>query len=93
MQKDKKKMHPNSLANLIPNSQRTKEELSEMGRKGGKASGRSKRENYTVLTLETTDGERYKVRGRTPEKAAEAMAALEEDLTRSWHRMHDDGIV
>lgn len=30
--------------NLIPNSQRTHEELSEMGRKGGIASGKARRE-------------------------------------------------
>ena len=86
----KKNIHPNSLANLIPNSQRTKEELQEMGRKGGKASGKAKRENIVTISIDTVQGERYIVRGRTPEKAAEAVGELEEELFRSWHRMHDN---
>lgn len=86
----KKNIHPNSLANLIPNSQRTKEELQAMGRKGGKASGKVKRENIVTISIDTVQGERYIVRGRTPEKAAEAVGELEEELFRSWHRMHDN---
>lgn len=35
-------MNPNSLKNLIPNSERTAKELSEMGRKGGIASGKER---------------------------------------------------
>lgn len=61
-----------------------------MGRKGGKASGKAKRESIVTISMDTVQGERFIVRGRTPEKAAEAMEELEEALYRSWHRMHDN---
>ena len=34
-----------NAGNLIPNSQRTRQELQEMGRKGGIASGKARRKN------------------------------------------------
>ncbi|MBR2556496.1 MAG: hypothetical protein IKE94_16735 [Aeriscardovia sp.] len=78
-------MNPNSLKNLIPNSQRTKEQLSEMGRKGGIASGKSKKENAVSITLELETyseigDEKYTIRAKTPEAAARAIAALEYEL-------------
>ena len=36
--------HNNNIQNLIPNSQRTPEELREITRKGGIASGKARRE-------------------------------------------------
>lgn len=36
-------------SNLIPNSERTPEELREMGRKGGIASGKARRRNKKLL--------------------------------------------
>ena len=39
-----------------------------MGRKGGKASGKAKRESIVTISIDTVQGERYIVRGRTPEK-------------------------
>ena len=81
-------MNPASLANLVPNSKRTREELQRMGRKGGVMSGKARRENRVTMTLQTMDGETYRIRGATPQKAAEAMAALEEQLYLSWQRMH-----
>lgn len=89
-------MHPNSLKNLIPNSQRTHEELQTMGRKGGIASGRSKRENAVSITLklETFSEigyETYTIRARTPDAAAKAIAALQDELHRNHMvRMYGD---
>ena len=37
--------------NLIPNSQRSREELQEMGRKGGIASGKTRRRNLELRKL------------------------------------------
>lgn len=37
--------------NLIPNSQRSREELQEMGRKGGIASGKTRRRNREFRKL------------------------------------------
>lgn len=37
--------------NLIPNHERTPEELREMGRKGGIASGKARREKRDILKL------------------------------------------
>lgn len=37
--------------NLIPNSQRSREELQEMGRKGGIASGKTRRRNRELRKL------------------------------------------
>ena len=88
-EKNERKMNPNSLKNLIPNTQRTKSQLQQMGSKGGINSGRTRRENRVTMTMETEDGEKFTVRGATPEKAAAAMAALEEQLYLSWHRLHD----
>lgn len=86
---NKRGMNPNSLANLRQNSERTREQLQSMGRKGGVNSGRARRENRVTITLKTTDGEIYTIRGATPEKAAAAIIALEEQLYLSWHRIHD----
>lgn len=52
-------------SNLIPNSKRTKEELSEMGRKGGIKSGEVRRRNRELrklipLLFETIDEQRKK---------------------------------
>ena len=50
----KKQMNPNSLKNLIPNSQRTHEQLSAMGKKGGKANGsKSVHWKLTIIQYET----------------------------------------
>lgn len=76
-------MNPNSLKNLIPNNQRTREELQEMGRKGGKASARVRRENRkleTTITIATTDGAVFRIKGKTPEAAVEAAGKLEDRL-------------
>ena len=73
-------MNPNSLKNLIPNNQRTREELQEMGRKGGKASARVRRENRkleTTITVTTTDGAVFRIKAKTPESAAITAASLE----------------
>lgn len=76
-------MNPNSLKNLIPNNQRTREELQEMGRKGGKASGAARRkakESAVTITIDTTEGERFRIKGKTPEAAVEAAGELEDRL-------------
>ena len=41
----------NNPENLIPNSERSPEELREMGRKGGIASGEARRKNATMLSV------------------------------------------
>ena len=41
----------NNPQNLIPNSERSPEELREMGRKGGIASGEARRKNATMLSV------------------------------------------
>lgn len=40
-----------NAGNLIPNSQRTRQELQEMGRKGGIASGKSRRKNRELKKM------------------------------------------
>lgn len=56
----------NNPQNLIPNSERTPEELREMARKGGIASGKARREKATMkATLEKMLDETYKNTGMT----------------------------
>ena len=56
----------NNPENLIPNSARTPEELREMARKGGIASGIARREKATMkATLEMLLGETNKKSGKT----------------------------
>lgn len=89
--KSKRKMNPASLANLIPNSKRTHEQLSQMGKKGGKASGQVRREQKkeaTTIVIETVEGDVFRVKGRTPEAAAAAAASLETDLYLEWKKAH-----
>ena len=78
-------MNPNSLKNLITARDRTKEQLSEMGRKGGIASGKAKRDNKTTITLKLETfsemgDETYTVKAGSPEAAARAMAVLQDEL-------------
>lgn len=40
-----------NAGNLIPNSQRTRQELQEMGRKGGIASGKVRRKNRELKKM------------------------------------------
>ena len=40
-----------NAGNLIPNSQRTRQELQEMGRKGGIASGKARRKNWELKKM------------------------------------------
>lgn len=40
-----------NAGNLIPNSQRTRHELQEMGRKGGIASGKARRKNRELKKM------------------------------------------
>lgn len=40
-----------NAGNLIPNSQRTRQELQEMGRKGGIASGKARRKNRELKKM------------------------------------------
>ena len=89
--KSKRKMNPASLANLIPNSKRTHEQLSQMGKKGGKASGQVRREQKkeaTTIVIETIEGSTFRVKGRTPEVAAAAAASLETALYLEWKKAH-----
>ena len=89
--KSKRKMNPASLANLVPNGQRTHEQLSEMGRKGGIASGQVRREQKkeaTTIVIETIEGDIFRVKGRTPEAAAAAAASLETALVMEWRKAH-----
>ena len=89
--KSKRKMNPASLANLIPNSKRTHEQLSHMGRKGGKASGqvrRDQKKEATTIVIETIEGDVFRVKGRTPEAAAAAAAELETALYLEWKKAH-----
>ena len=86
--RDGRTMHPASLANLKPNSERTRKQLQEMGRRGGIESGRRRKENRITITMKTMDGEHYTVTGATPEKAAEAMGALELELLKSWREVY-----
>ena len=83
-------MNPNSLKNLIPNNQRTREELREMGRKGGKASARVRRENRkleTTITIATTDGAVFRIKAKTPESAAITAASLESAIRWQFVKM------
>ena len=83
-------MNPNSLKNLIPNNQRTREELQEMGRKGGKASARVRRENRkleTTITITTTDGAVFRIKAKTPESAAITAASLESAVRWQFVKM------
>ena len=83
-------MNPNSLKNLIPNNQRTREELQEMGRKGGKASARVRRENRkleTTITIATTDGAVFRIKAKTPESAAITAASLESAIRWQFVKM------
>ena len=89
--KSKRKMNPASLANLIPNDRRTHEQLSQMGAKGGKASGQVRREQKkeaTTIVIETIEGSTFRVKGRTPEAAAAAAAELETALYLEWKKAH-----
>ena len=47
----RKPQHPNSLANLIPNSQRTPEELKQMRRNGALKANAHRRETRTMREL------------------------------------------
>lgn len=87
----KRRMNPNSLNNLIPNSRRTHAELSEMGRRGGIQSGITRSCYRVKMTLDCIDGNSYKVEGRTVEEAAAALEALEDMLYRSYHRREKAG--
>jgi len=89
--KPNRRMNPASLANLIPNSKRTHEQLSQMGRKGGEASGQVRREQKkeaTTIVIETIEGSTFRVKGRTPEAAAAAAASLETALYLEWKKAH-----
>ena len=89
--KPNRRMNPASLANLIPNYQRTHEQLSQMGRKGGKVSGQVRREQKkeaTTIVIETVEGDVFRVKGRTPEAAAAAAASLETALYLEWKKAH-----
>lgn len=89
--KSKRKMNPASLANLIPNDRRTHEQLSQMGKKGGKASGqvrRDQKKEATTIVIETVEGDIFRVKGRTPEAAAVAAAELETALYLEWKKAH-----
>lgn len=89
--KPNRRMNPASLANLVPNSKRTHEQLSQMGRKGGKISGqvrREQKEEATTIVIETVEGDIFRVKGRTPEAAAAAAAELETALYLEWKKAH-----
>ena len=89
--KSKRKMNPASLANLIPNYERTHEQLSQMGKKGGEVSGQVRREQKkeaTTIVIETIEGSTFRVKGRTPEAAAAAAASLETALYLEWKKAH-----
>lgn len=43
--------HNNNIQNLVPNSQRTPEELREITRKGGIASGKARRQRKTLAQI------------------------------------------
>lgn len=65
--------------NLIPNSERSPEELREMGRKGGIASGKARRKKKKVrrdakLWLEVFE----ELERKEPEKLQKALRKLEE---------------
>ena len=84
-------MNPNSLNNLITAKDRTRQQLSEMGRKGGIASGKAKRENKTTITLKLETysemgDETYIVKAGSPEAAARGMAALQDELHSNFMR-------
>ena len=89
--KTNRRMNPASLANLIPNSKRTHEQLSQMGKKGGEVSGQVRREQKkeaTTIVIETIEGSTFRVKGRTPEAAAAAAASLETALYLEWKKAH-----
>ena len=89
--KSKRKMNPASLANLIPNYERTHEQLAQMGKKGGEVSGQVRREQKkeaTTIVIETIEGSTFRVKGRTPEAAAAAAASLETALYLEWKKAH-----
>ena len=89
--KPNRRMNPASLANLIPNCKRTHEQLSQMGKHGGIASGQVRREQKkeaTTIVIETIEGSTFRVKGRTPEAAAAAAASLETALYLEWKKAH-----
>lgn len=96
----KRKMNPNSLKNLIPNSQRTREELQAMGRKGGKTTSilNKIRWGVTIRFIYTgIDGKwgSFKVLEKKPKQAEEAIRravdkanrVLHEELEKEYRKM------
>ena len=97
----KREMNPNSLRNLIPNSQRTKEDLQEMGRKGGRKTSRIKREHwelnlYITLAVPGYGFGKFEILEAYPNEAEReikeavhvATITLEEELKKAYCKMY-----
>ena len=96
-----KQMNPNSLRNLIPNSKRTKEQLQEMGRKGGTATSKIRRERWEVNLYVRFDVPghgfgKFEVLAAYPGEATEeirkavhvATTTLEDELKKAYCKMY-----
>ena len=81
----KRGKNPNSLKNLKPLNQRPETERKQIQRKGGIASGKARRDGQIVMTLKTTEGTIFTVKGSDYKRVADALAELEKQLYKKWH--------
>lgn len=72
-----------NVNNLIPNSKRTREELSAMGRKGAIKSAQTRRlhkEKVKIITVQNSVGDTLTVKARQLDLVYQALDALREEL-------------
>ena len=85
-----KDMNPNSLANLRPANKRTPEELTEISKKGGEASGKVRKKYRAKIITRAPGGIEYTIIAYSKEDAAIAIEAVTNDMWRQWHELYGE---